>query len=482
MAIATSTALLIAAGSALVGSGVKAHATSRAGKRAAQAQEDQTQAALDFDRQIRRETQSALNSFSYSFDAENPYLGLEQYYQSLPNQFDNLENFVSEVDNAYAGLRNEYNALQNQFEGLPNNYDGLENQFEGLETAFQNVENAYERVDNPFSGQQVPLQDIEFRQEQANQNFANIADSIQQGGGINASSATALAASAGNTQRELAGEIARRESQQQQQFAGAEFQRQQLVAQGQQNLNFARAGATDRFTTLEAQGAQALDFARAQEQGRLNTLRAQGAQQLDFARAGAGQRNQELFLGQEQQLNLLSAQQAQQNQQQQLAQATQLDLLGAQEQSQQQLLEREGEIYRQNVLADRDANALEINLAGYSAPGQSSPSAGYYNQTTGNTPNPYDQSQFYAAGGQQVPQQGTNQPQQQQGFNFGQAAAGTATDFLTGQGLSLRRFTDPLVDRVLPNHTFLGQVYDGVTGYYNNQQNQFNNFLNRTGG
>ena len=431
------------------GTGIySASATRAAGRDAAESAEAQTDAAIQFQREQREDIQRSISNFGYSFTPENPYRDLTNHLENVDNQFQNIDNYYNNVDNSYLELENTFNNIDNSYGDLENQYSDLTNQYEGLQSAFQNVENSFLNVSNPFSGQQISQRDIDFRQKQANQQLANVLDSVRESGAT-AASATALARQAGLNTDQLGGEIERRETANIQQFNQAEFQRQQLVAQGQQQVDFARAGAQDRFSELRAQGAQQLQFAQAGEQSRLDSLAAQGEQQLAFARAGQEFGIQQSIAGEQSRLDTLVAQQNQANDLRERESEQGRTLAIAQENSRLDQLEREGNVYVDSILRERDANALDAALAGYNlnAPrGQST--HGGRNQYV-----PRPQQQFQ----NQIPSY-INQIQQN-GYNYGGYNSNTGQPVYGPRGQEDFR------------------LYDGnpEDGSYDSFRNQYNN-------
>ena len=272
MGIATGTAILIGAGVAAAGAVGSAAIQSKASKKAARTYAQAEQTAIDkqlgWEREVMEQTQEALDNFSYTQDPTNEFASLENHYNNLGNAYEQQGTFFQDLENRYGDLSDPY-------AGLDNRYAGLDNAYDDLQDPYADLSNPFSEVSNPFAGAQVAREAVDFQQESELQQFANILDSVQQSGGVTASSATALAREAGASTRRLAGKIEEQERQNTQQFAQVEFNRQLAVAQGDQTLGLARAGAS-----------QQRGLARAGAQNQLNILGAQGQSAIDFASAG----------------------------------------------------------------------------------------------------------------------------------------------------------------------------------------------------
>lgn len=357
------TALTI--GSQFVINNQQQKANARGANLAQQAEEDLLDAQIQWEKDQKVEIQEALDNFNYNFDPTNPFNSLTNTFENVTNQYENLSNSFSNLTNEYADLENRFAGQNNAYEGLTDTYEGIENPYGGLENPYSGLDNSFENVNNTFAGQQVAQESIDFQQEQSNQQLANITDSIQEGGGFTASSATALARQAGQATRQLGGQIEQQEIANQQRFNQAEFQRQTNIAQGAQTLGLAGAGAQQQLNLSTAGAQQQLNLTRAQATSRrqelvagaenqINQLEARGQTTIDLAQAQQGQQNLLLEAQQNQQNELLSAQ----------GQTT-IDIAGAQQENQNQLAEAQGEQFVQQQQEDREATRLELAAGGF---------------------------------------------------------------------------------------------------------------------
>ena len=122
-----------------------------------------------------------------------------------------------------------------------------------LTNPFGNVTNTAAGITNTLQGQQVGLQGAQFGREQYSQNLANILDAQTQAGGQSAATATALARQAGQFAQQQGASIQQQEIANQRAAATQDFQRQQLVSQGEQRAQHLRGVGEQYLTGLREQ-------------------------------------------------------------------------------------------------------------------------------------------------------------------------------------------------------------------------------------
>ena len=126
-------------------------------------------------------------------------------------------------------------AEKEKYQKLIEDFSYDQEQFkEGLENSYSHATNPFENLKNPFANQQVGLKGAQVEREAGQEDLANILDSQLQGGGGAAQNATALAASAAQSNQRISAGIQEQEIANQQRAAQGQLQVDQLIGSGEQ--------------------------------------------------------------------------------------------------------------------------------------------------------------------------------------------------------------------------------------------------------